>query len=144
MHLVGNVQTLEQNGGIALGGVAVFLADDAFKLSQFHAIGVSHIVLGIDGIALLHRRPQTLVTHDDGVDDGVGIERELVLTQDTELPGADNIALLRVQFTAEQLHKGRLARSVGSGQAIALARGERRRDFFKQYFGAVAHGHIAD
>jgi hypothetical protein len=85
-----------------------------------------------------------LVAHDDGVDRGVGIEGELILAQDAELAGTHDGALLRIEFAAEQLHERGFARAVGPGEAIALARRKRRRDFIKQNFCAVAHGHIAD
>ena len=144
VHLVGNVEALQQDGGVALGGVAVFFADDAFEFAQLHAVGVGDLRLLVDGVALLHGRPQPLVAHDDGVDHGVGVEGELVLAQHAELARADDRALLRVEFAAEQLHEGGFAGAVGPGQAIALARRERRGDFVEQNFGAVAHGHIAD
>ena len=144
VQLVGNVEPLQQNGGIALGGVAVFFADDAFEFAELHAVGVGDFGLLVDGVALLHGRPQAFVAHDDGIDRGMGVEGKLILAQHSELAGTDDGALLRIQFAAEQLHERGFAGAVGPGQAIALARRERRRDFIEQNFGAVAHGHIAD
>ena len=144
VQFVGNIQTLQQDRGIALTRITVFFADNAFQLAELHAIGVCHVVLGVNRVALLQRRPQTLVSHDDRIDHAVGVERELVLAQDSQLPGTHDRALLRLQFAAEQLHERRFSGAVWSGQAITLARRERRGHFFKQYFGAVAHGHIAD
>jgi hypothetical protein len=36
----GNVEAVEQDGGVGFGGVAVLVADDAFELAQAHAVGV--------------------------------------------------------------------------------------------------------
>ena len=141
---VGNVETLQQDRSVALGGVAVFFADDAFKFAELHAVFVGHVMLGVNRIALLHGGPQALVAHDDGVDRGVSVEGKLVLAQNSELARTHHRPFLRLQFAAEQLHKRRLARAIGSGQAIALARRKRRGDFVEQYFGAVAHGNITD
>ncbi len=68
VQLVGNVEALQQNGGVGFGGVAVFLADDAFQFAELHAVGVGHLRLGIDSVALFQGGPQPLVAHDDGVD----------------------------------------------------------------------------
>ena len=37
---LGDVETVEKDGGVGLGGVAVFVADDAFELAEAHAVGV--------------------------------------------------------------------------------------------------------
>ena len=101
-------------------------------------------MLFVDRVALLHRRPQPLVAHDDRVDRSVGIESKLILAQDSQLPRTHDSAFLRIQFTAEQLHERGFARAIGPGQAIPLPRRKRRGDFIKQNFGAVAHRHITD
>lgn len=144
VQLVGNVETLQQDGGIALGGIAVFFTDNAFEFAELHTVGVGHFGLLVNGVALLHGRPEALVSHDDGVDRGVRVEGELVLAQHTDFAGANDGAFLRFEFAAEQLHERGFAGAVGPGEAIALARRERRGDFIEQNFGAVAHRHIAD
>ena len=80
VKFVGDIQTLEQDCGITFSGVAVFFADDPLEFAEFHAVFVGHVGLGVDGIALLHGGPEALVAHDDGVDSGVGVEGELILT----------------------------------------------------------------
>jgi hypothetical protein len=42
MELVRDVEALQQRRRIALGGVAVFLADDALELTEAHALLVGH------------------------------------------------------------------------------------------------------
>ena len=82
---VGDVEPLQQNRGVALGFVAVLVADDALELAEAHAFGVGHLGLRVEQLALLERAPQAVVAHDDGVDDAEGVERVLVLPQDAEL-----------------------------------------------------------
>ena len=79
VELVGNVEAVEEHGGVGLGGVAVLVADDAFELAEAHAVGVGHLGLLVDAVALFESGPERLVAHDDGVDDAIGVERELVL-----------------------------------------------------------------
>ena len=45
---LGNVQAVEQNGGVAFGGVAVVLGDDAFQFAEPHAVFIGHVGLGVD------------------------------------------------------------------------------------------------
>ena len=134
-----DIEALQQNGGIALGGVSVFFADDAFEFAEFHPVFVGHVVLGVDRVALLHSRPEAFVAHDDAVDRRVRVKGKLVLAEDAELARADHGAFLRLHFAAQQLHECRLSGPIGTGQAIAFAWREGRGNFFKQNFGAVAH-----
>ena len=90
-----NVEAVEEDGGVGFGGVAVFVADDAFELAQAHAVGVGQFGLLVDAVALFKGGPEGLVAHDDGVDDAVGVEGELVLAQDAEFARADDGAFLR-------------------------------------------------
>ena len=122
MQLVGNVEALQQDRGVALRFVAVFLADNAFELAEAHAVFVGHVGLGVEDVALLERAPQPLVAHDHRVDDAELVEGELVLLEHAELLRPDDVALLRLLLAGEQLHEGRLARAVRPGQAIAAAR----------------------
>ncbi len=61
VELVGNVEALEQDRGVALGVVAVFVADDAFELAEAHAVFVGHLGLLVDVLALFERRPEGLL-----------------------------------------------------------------------------------
>ena len=85
VELVGDVETLEQDGGVGFGFVAVFIADDAFELAEAGAVFVGHLGLVVDDLALFQGGPEGLVAHDDGVDDAVGVELVLVLLEDAEL-----------------------------------------------------------
>ena len=144
VQFFGNIQAIEQDGGVALGGVAILFADDAFEFAELHAIFVGQIMFFVDGIALLHGGPEAFVAHDDGVDGGVGVEGVLVLAEDAEFAGPDDGAFLRIDLAAEQLHESGFARAVGAGESVAFAGGERGGDFVEQNFSAVAHGNITD
>jgi hypothetical protein len=66
-----------------------------------HAVGVGDFGLLVDAVALFEGGPERLVAHDDGVDDAIGVEGELVLAQDAELARADDVALLGVELAGE-------------------------------------------
>ena len=140
----GNVEAVEEDGGVGLGGVAVLVADDAFELAEAHAVGVGQFGLLVDAVALFEGGPERLVAHDDGVDDAIGVEGELVLAEHAELARADDGALLRVELAGEDLHEGGFAGAVGSGEAVAAAGDKGDADVLEEHLRAVAHGDIAD
>ncbi len=144
VQLIGKVQSLQQQRGVGVGGVAVLFADDALQLAQPHAVVVGQLRLGIDDLALFHGGPQPLVAHDDRVDDAVGVEGKLVLAQHAELARLHHRALLRLQLAGQQLHKGGLTGTVRARQTVTLSRSKRRGHFFEQNFSAVAHGHTGN
>ena len=144
VQVIGNIQSLQQQRGVGLGGIAIFFADRAFQFAEFHAVFVSNLRLGVNLFTLFHRSPEPLVAHDDGVDHAVGIKSKLVLAQYAELSRTHDSSLLRVEFPREKVHKSRFTGAIGSGQAITLPRREGRGHFVEQNFGAVAHRNITD
>ena len=138
-----DVEAVEENGGIALGGVAIFIADDAFEFAEAHAVIVGHLGFLVDAIALFEGGPKGFVAHDDGVDNAIVVKGELILAEHAELSGANDGAFLRIEFAGEDLHKGGLAGAVGSGESVAPSGRKGYRDFFEQNLGAVAHRYIA-
>ncbi len=52
MQFVWNVEALQQQRRVGLGGVAILFADDAFQFAQPHAVFVRDLVLLVDGRAL--------------------------------------------------------------------------------------------
>ena len=75
----GDVQTIQQHGGVGFRRVAVFIADHAFQFAQPHAVGIAQLGLFVDTVPLFERAPKRLVAHDHSVDHAIGIERKLVL-----------------------------------------------------------------
>ncbi len=118
---VGNVEPLQENGRVTFRRVSVLLADDALELAEAHAVLVADRGLLVQLLALLERRPEPGVAHDHRVDHAETIEDELILPQDAELGRPRDRALLRRKLAGQELQERRLARAVGSGQAIAPA-----------------------
>ena len=144
VELVGDVEALQEDGGVGLGFVAVFVADDAFEFAEAGAVFVGHLGLGVDDLALFEGGPEGLVAHDDGVDDAVGVELVLVLLEDADLFWANDGALLGVDLAGEHLHEGGFAGAVGAGEAVAAAGGKGDGDILEEELRAVAHGDIGD
>ena len=134
----------EQDRGVALGGVAILFADDAFELAQAHAVFVGHLGFCVDVLALFKCRPQALVAHDDGVDDTKSVEGVLILAQNGNFLGADDGALLGVKITGQHLHEGGFAGAVRAGQAITASGDKSGGYILKEDLCAVAHAYIVD
>jgi hypothetical protein len=132
VQLVRDVQPLKQDRRVALGAVAVLLADDPLELAETHAVRVGHVGLRVEPLALLERVPQSAVAHDDGVDDAKAVEGVLVLPQHAELARPRHRAALRVQLAREELHERGLAGPVRARQAIPVPRRERRRHVLEE------------
>ena len=124
VELVGDVKALQQNSGVGLRLVAVFVADDAFEFTETGAVLIGHLGLGVDDLAFFKGRPQGLVAHDDSVDDPVGVELVLVLFEDADFLGANDGAFLGVDLAGEDLHKCGFASAIGPGEAITATSGE--------------------
>ena len=121
VHLVGDVQSLQQNRRVALGCVSVFFADNAFEFTEPHAVFVGHVALAVKHFTFFERAPQASVPHDDGVDDAKLVKGELILPENAELLRANHRALLRRDFSSQQLHERRFAGAVGACQAVPAA-----------------------
>ena len=73
----------EELGRLALGDVAVLFGDDALELAEADADLVGHLA-GEEALLLLHRVPERLVAHHDGVEDALLVVLEVVLLEDAE------------------------------------------------------------
>ncbi len=143
VQLIRDVETLKQNRGVALGGVAVFFADDALELAEAHAGLVRHLRLAVELVALEQRIPQATVAHDDRVDDAMLVERVLILPEHAELFGPCYGALLSIELAREQFHERRLAGPIRARQAVPPARRKRGGDFLEECPRAETHGDAA-
>jgi hypothetical protein len=144
VQLVGDVEPLQQHGGVALGRVPVLLADDALELAEAHAIVVRHVRLLVELVPFLERGPQAVVAHDDGIDDPILVEGVLILTQDAELARPVDRAALGLGLASQQLHERGFAGAVRPRQAVAPARRERRRDLLEEDLRPEPHRNAAD
>jgi hypothetical protein len=124
---VRDVEPLQQDRGVALGRVAVLLADDALELAEAHAVGVGHVGLRVERVALLERvqrRALPMIT--------VSMTRwaskaNWSWRSTPSFGGTHDRALLRVELARQELHERRLAGAVRPREAVAPTRGERRR-----------------
>src|SRR5277367_679627 len=98
----------------------------------------------VQTIALLQRFPERGVAHDDGVENTEGIERELVLAQDSDFLGAGYGALGWFHFTAQDLHESGFSGAVGAGDGVAASGLERCGYVLKKNTRAEAHRDIVD
>ena len=96
-----DVEPLQQHRGIAVGGVAVLFADDAFEFAEAHAVFIRHLGFLVQRVTLGHRAPETAVAHDHGVEDAVAVERVLILAKHAEFLRARNRAALRIRLARE-------------------------------------------
>src|SRR5471030_269786 len=45
MKVIGNIEALQQNGRVGLGGIAIFFAHNAVEFAEFHSIFVGNLGL---------------------------------------------------------------------------------------------------
>jgi hypothetical protein len=121
VQLTRDVEALQEHGRVALRRVAVLFADDALELAEPHAFRVGERRLGVERLTRLQRLPQTLVAHDDGIDDAERVEGELVLPEHAELVRPRDRAFLRQGLAGQQLHERGLAGAIRSGEPVAAA-----------------------
>ena len=59
VKVFGNIQAVQQDRGIDFGGIAAFIADDAFKFPEPHAVFIRQgaRVFGVEDFAFLQGRP---------------------------------------------------------------------------------------
>ena len=140
VQLLGDVEPLQQHGRVALGGVAVLLADDALELAETHAVVVRHVGLRVEALALLERRPEPGVAHDDGVDArGSWSNANWSCRRTPSFSGADDRALLRRELAGQQLHERGLAgavrarsgRSAGPAENVVVTSSKRTFDPYR-------------
>ena len=141
MEVSADPQALEQSLRLGLRRVTVLFSDDALELGQTHAHLVGEVVsLHVELVALFHGRPQRRVPHQHGVEDGGVVVNRVVLLEDGGLLGAVDVPVVGLNITRQDLHEGRLARAVRSGQAVTITGGEGGVDVLEELASAKALG----
>jgi hypothetical protein len=141
---LGNAETGEQGGRVALGGVAVLLGDDRLEVGQPVPVVVGQLGLVEQPLLLLEDRPECLVALEHHVQDADVLVRELVLLQHRGLLRAADGTGVGVELTGEDLHEGRLAGAVRAGEAVAAVLGEGDVDVLEEALLAVGLGDLGD
>src|SRR6185312_13741629 len=142
--LGGDAEAGEQRGRVRLGAVTVLLGDDALQLAEAMPVLIAHIRQRQNLFLLRGRRPQPLGAAQDDVEDAHVLVAELVLTQDRSLLGTRDAAGVGIEIAGEDLHEGRLAGTVGSGEAVAFAGSEVDGDVLEELLRPVRFGDEAD
>ncbi len=140
-----NAQTQQQFAGTGFGGVAVHLGELGFQLGNGHAVFFGHFSQRVDAITLGLDLPQLFVTHDHGVNHGEFFVGELILAQltQTHVRLEHDLTAGRIEIAAEDFHESRLAATVGTDQAVAIACAEFDRNVFEQRLGAKLHRDVS-
>ena len=143
-QLLRDAEAVQQHRRLGFRFVAVHLGKFRLQLAGADAVLLGELRLGVDRLALGHDLEEARVPHDDGVEDRLLVEGELVLPQHRDpLAGADDdLPLVRLDLAGENLQKGRLAGAVGADQAVAVARGELDIDVLENDPLAVGKGDI--
>ena len=134
----------QQFAGARFGGVAVVFGELGFQVGGAHVVFFAGIRIGVDRIALRHRRPHLGVAHHHHIQHAHVFVGELVLAQLAEalVLVQHHLAGSLLQIAAEDFHEGGLAAAVGADQAVTVAVAEFDGDVFKQRLGAELHGDI--
>ncbi|CAI8783898.1 protein of unknown function [Methylococcus capsulatus] len=139
-----NAHTQQQFAGTGFCGIAVIFGKGGLQLRRPHVVVLARVRIGVDRIALGHRRPHLGVPHHHDVQHPLVLEGELILAQlaQTHVEVERNITGGRLQIAAEDFHEGRLAAAVGPDQAITVALAELDGDVFEQRLDAELHGDV--
>lgn len=121
-----NAQTVEQHGYLGFSIIAVHLGEFDLDLTAAEAVRFREIGPGIDLFPLGHQPVETLVSHDDRMEDRFFVKGEMVLPQYCD-PLADayrDFSLVRFHFAGENVEKGGFSGAVGADEAVTVAGGE--------------------
>ena len=145
MLLQWDTQAQQQFTRTGFGGVAVHFGEFGFQLGDGHAVFLGHFRQRVDAVALGLDLPQLTVAHDHRIDHGEFLVGELVLAQFAQagVRLEHDLATGWLQVTAEDLHEGRLAATIGADQAVAVAVVEFDGNVFEQRLGAELHGDVS-
>ena len=134
----------QQFPGARLGGVTVVFGELRLQIGGAHVVFLAGIRVGIDRIALRHRRPHLGVAHHHHIQHAHVLKGELVLAQlaETLVLVDHHVAGSRLQVAAEDLHEGGFAAAVRADQPVTIAVAEFDGDVFKQGLGPELHGDI--
>ncbi len=119
-----DAQAAEQSGGVAFGVPALQLRKFLLQLGGAYAVGVAEVLFGVYGVFLLHYVPEHRVSAQHRFHHRAVVELKVVLTEHAQtLARAKRYcAVGGLQLAAEYAHQRRLARAVGTDDAVAVAR----------------------
>lgn len=141
-----DTQTAEQRGGIVFGGVATERGKLILQFGHLNAVLVGEVGLAVEGGAFLHHAPHHGVSHEHGVEHGLVVILEVVLTEDGEALAGPHLylALRGVQFAGDGTEQGRFAGTVGTDDAVDVTTGELQVDVLIENALAKLDGEIGN
>ena len=103
-----DAQVLQQLCGLALGFPAIHFGKGHLEFGGAVAVFLGHLVLGVEGFALLHVLPEGLVSHEHGVHHAVFVVLEVVLLEHREALARAHFhgALVGFQLAADGAQQG--------------------------------------
>ena len=137
-------QPLNQLGSVGFRLPAVQFSEFRFQFRSQNAVLLGKILLGIEGIFLLHDVIQPLVAHNNGIQNGIGIIGEVILFEDThaEIFRNGHFTGSRFQLTAENFQKCGFSGTVCTDNTVAVAGVELQVYIFEQRIAAELQTNI--
>ena len=137
-----DAQSAKQGSGIAFGIPAFEFGKFFLQLGYLQTVLVAEVGFGIECIALVHDVPQHGVAHQYGVEYGVLIPLEVVLTEHGEsLVGAKgDTALGGLQIATDSAQEGGLACSIGTNDSVDVSVSELQVDILVQHSFSKLNG----
>ena len=84
MQILLDTETAQEGCRLALSVPPIEVGKLLLQLSYLDTIFVGKVFLSVDSVLLLHDLPELVMPHQDGVDDGILIESEVVLAEHRE------------------------------------------------------------
>ena len=116
-------QPLNQLGSVGFRLPAVQFSEFRFQFRSQNTVLLGKILLGIEGIFLLHDVVQPLVAHNNGIQNGIGIIGEVILFEDThaEIFRNGHFTGSRFQLTAENFQECGFSGTVAADDSNKVA-----------------------
>ena len=145
-NVLGQSQALDQAAHVTLRLPAVHVGKLRLQFAGLHTVGVGEVLLGVEGVLLLHDIVEPLVAHDDRVQHRVLVVLEVVLLQNAHplILGDHHLAGGRLQIPGEDPQEGGLSGAVGADDAVAVAGGELQVHVLEQGLSAEIETDVID
>ena len=133
MQFCFNAKAIKHGCSIRLCFPAVHVGKFTFQFCSLQSIIFREIRFHVNGFFFLHNVIQSLVAHDNRIQNGILVILEMVLLQEGEtLAGRHgDFSLGGFQFAGKNLQKSRFTGTVSTDQAVAVAFGEFDINIFK-------------
>ena len=134
VQIFANTEVTEQFRRVAFRRPAAHFAVLIFKFGGAQTLGFGRLGVHINGVFFLRNSVQFFVAHHHGIQHVVLFKLEVILLQHrhTIARFEADAAAIGVEFTRQYFHKGGLARTVGTDDAVAVAARKFNIDLIKE------------